>query len=69
MKRIFIFKLKIRGAKKPFKKGWEPGVIATQELTVDLPKNYSKTMIAAGLLDEEEKFIKENIEVEWEEKK
>ena len=62
-------KLKIKGAKKPFKEGWEPGVIATQELTVDIPEGYSSVRIAAGLIDEEEEFIKANVEVVLEEVK
>ena len=58
--------LKVKGTDHVFSKNFGPGVIAVQTFEFD-DKGASRTRIAAGLLDIEDKYIQENITVVTEE--
>lgn len=60
----FLLKLKIKGCKQIFKEELGPGVLASQEVTFD---SDHAVWIAVGLLEQEDLFIKEVVEVQIEE--
>ena len=58
-----LMKLRVKGMKKPFKEGWEPGILVKQEMSWDFPEGTSDSQIACALIDQEDAFLKENVEV------
>ena len=54
----------IKGTDKVFAEGFEPGVIAEQELHFDEdPETYGRPVFLAYLMDKQEEFLKEHVEV------
>lgn len=60
----FLLRLKIKGCETVFKEELGPGVVAVQEVTF---ASNDPLWVAAGLLVQEDLFIKEVIEVQIEE--
>ena len=60
----FRLKLKIKGCKEVFKEELGPGVIASLEVIFDTD---DALWAAAGLMREEDQFIKDMVEVQTEE--
>jgi hypothetical protein len=68
MKKKFRFKLVAIDAKEPFKEGWEPGVLAMQEVEYDLePEKYKSPIFIMEILEKEDEFMNETVEVRVEE--
>ena len=58
------FNFRGKKVEKVFKEGMGPGVVFSQEATFDVPKKDLKShMFIKAIFDEEERFLKENIEV------
>jgi len=63
-KNIFRFSLKLRNCDKKFCEELPPGVLVTQEADFsNFPSHLPKSMLAASLIEQEEKFLDEFIEV------
>lgn len=68
MKRAFKLTLRTRKrTDKVFDPELGPGVLAFRELEVDLPEGYSPAMAARWLLDAQEDFLRDCVEVVAEE--
>ncbi len=68
MKKTFKMSVRIKGTDKVFADGFEPGIIATQEVVYDLePSVYERPMFLVSLMDKQEEMLKENVEVLMEE--
>ena len=68
MKRCVRMAVRIKNCDKIFDEGFRPGEIAMQELIFDEdPETYRSTMFHVSLLNREEQFLKDNVEVVMEE--
>ena len=64
MKKTIRFDVAIKGVQKVFKEGMGPGVFVTQEVSFEIDKkDLDGWLWAATLLQQEERVIKENVEV------
>lgn len=61
MKRTFLLSVRVVTAKQEFAEGMGVGVIASQEITFDIPENHSEGMMQASLHRYGEQLIREEI--------
>ena len=70
IKRTFKMSVRILNAKQRFGDDFEPGVIATQEMTYTATKEeFSSPMFIKALVEAQEEFMKEHVQVSVEEVK
>lgn len=62
-----LMKLKIKGCALVFKEGFEPGVIVTQVVDIDIGDEPREPWLSVTLMRCEDEFITREIEVEMEE--
>jgi len=64
VKKKFLLKVIVKGAKQEFSPGLGVGVLMSQEVTFDLPeKQFSSPIFAASMADQQKNMIAEVIEV------
>lgn len=61
-----VMKVVAKRAKVEFKKGMGVGVLVSQEVTFDLPDNYSETMFLASVVSRGDELMKDAVEVQYE---
>ena len=59
MKKTIRMKIVIKGAKEEFKPGLGIGVIASQDMTYDLPEDYDLTSLSLSIQRDQEKLLYE----------
>ena len=59
MKKTVRMKIVIKGAKEEFKPGLGIGVIASQDMTYDLPEDYNHTSLSLSIQRDQEKLLYE----------
>jgi len=68
MKRTFRMSARIKGTEKVFAEGFDPGVIATQDVEYDAePEEYERPFFTLDLMRKQEEFLNEQVEVVLEE--
>ncbi len=57
MKKTIRMKIIIKDAKEEFKPGLGVGVIASQDMTYDLPKDYNEMSLSLSIRDDQEEML------------
>ena len=57
MKKTIRMKIIIKGAKEEFKPGLGVGVIASQDMTYDLPEDYNEASLAMSVQRDQEELL------------
>ena len=67
MKKTVRMKIIIKGAKEEFKPGLGVGVIASQDMTYDLPEDYNEASLALSVQRDQEEMLYKVFDFELEE--